>query len=274
MKRQLLIDGDQFVFKACVAIEKEILWDDQNHVLYSNANEAWANLTGMLQRIFDRFRTEDHALTFSSTPNFRLGIEPTYKNNRVTRKPLCYAAMREKVEAAYNCVSMPGLEADDVMGILATKPHTAGVRRIIVSIDKDMRTIPATIWNGKDLLHIKEAEADRFYLYQTLIGDTTDGFAGCPGVGPVAAEALLTEPYVWEAYEHTLKSGVRKGDVEQRWRKGPAASPWEAVVSTYAKAGLSEEHALTQARLARILRWSDWNTETKTPVLWKPDASG
>lgn len=270
MKKVLLIDGDQFLFKACVAVEKEILWDDQNHVLYSNVNEAWGVLTDMLTRIFERFKTEEHALTFSTAPNFRMDIDPTYKNNRVTRKPLCYVTLREKLEAHYNCVGMPGLEADDVMGILATKPGSKNVRRIIVSQDKDMRTIPATVWNGKDLVHVTEAEADRFHLYQALIGDTSDGYPGCPGVGPVAAEELLTEPFVWEAYEHTMKSGPRKGEAEGRWKKGPAASTWEAVVSSYIKAGLTADHALTQARLARILRWSDWNTETKEPILWTP----
>lgn len=272
MKKVLLIDGDQFLFKACVAVEKEILWDDQNHVLYSNVNEAWGVLTDMLTRIFERFKTEEHALTFSTAPNFRMDIDPTYKNNRVTRKPLCYVTLREKLEGSYNCVGMPGLEADDVMGILATKPGSKA-RRIIVSQDKDMRTIPATVWNGKDLTHVTEAEADRFHLYQALIGDTSDGYPGCPGVGPVAAEELLTEPYIWESYEHVMKSGPRKGEMEVRWKKGTAASAWDAVVSSYVKAGLTAEHALTQARLARILRWSDWNTETKSPILWTPKSN-
>jgi hypothetical protein len=36
-----------------------------------------------------------------------------------------------------------------------------------------MRTIPTTVWNGKDMYTSREAEADYFHMYQTLIGDTS-----------------------------------------------------------------------------------------------------
>jgi DNA polymerase-1 len=45
---------------------------------------------------------------------------------------------------------------------------------------------------------------------------------------------------------------------------------WETVVSVFEKAGLTEQDALTQARLARILRWSDWDNTKKEPILWSP----
>lgn len=268
MKKVLLIDGDQFIFRAAVAVEKEVLWDDQNHVLFSNANEAWDTLEGMLDRIFERFETKEHALTFSSAPGYRLQVDPTYKSNRVQRKPMCYALLREKVESFYNCIAMPGLEADDVMGILATKPGRT--QRIIVSQDKDMKTIPTTVWNGKDLLHVSTEEADRFHLYQTLIGDTSDGYPGCPGVGDVAATAFLDQPFVWQPFEHTLKSGPRKGQTEVRWAQEACEDTWAGVVSFYTKVGLAEADALVQARLARILRWQDWDTNLKQPILWSP----
>lgn len=270
-KRVLLIDGDQFVFKAAVAVEEEVRWDDQNHVLFSNYNKAWENLTGMLDRIFERFETNEHALCFStdsSKPNFRYGVWADYKGKRSPRKPLCYARMIESVQSEYNCVSMPGLEADDVMGILATKPGKT--QRVIVSQDKDMRTIPTHVWNGKDDYHVTPEEADRFHMYQTLIGDTSDGYPGCPGVGDVSATAFLDAPYILEAYAHILKSGPRKGLEEIRWAQVPTDNMWEGVVSHYLKAGLTEADALVQARLARILRWSDWNGETKEPILWSP----
>ncbi len=41
--------------------------------------------------------------------------------------------------------------------------------------------------------HITLAEADRYHLYQTLVGDATDGYPGCPGVGEVAANKVLDE---------------------------------------------------------------------------------
>jgi DNA polymerase I len=256
-RKLLLIDGDQFVFTAAVAIEREIRWDDDNHVLYSSPELAWANFEGMLGRIFDRFETNDHALTFSSPNNFRYEVDPTYKSNRKgARKPMCFAAVRELADANYNTISMDGLEADDIMGILATKPGAS--QRIIVSQDKDMKTIPGTLWNGKDLLHVSEAEADYNHLYQTLIGDSTDGVKGCPGVGPVKAEKLLkgekSPGYTEAKGEHWETEGLL----------------WGRVVHAYLKAGLTEVAALQQARLVRILRWSDWCSETRRPILWTP----
>ena len=47
-------------------------------------------------------------------------------------------------------------------------------------------------------------------------------------------------------------------------------STWNAVVAAYAKQNLNETYALTQARLARILRYSDWDLETGQLKLWEP----
>jgi DNA polymerase I len=253
MRKLLLIDGDQFVFTAAVAIEREVRWDADNHVLYSCPETAWVNFEGMLKRIFDRFGTDDHVLTFSSSTNFRHDVDPSYKLDRKgARKPLCYAAVKAMAEEHYKTVSMEGLEADDVMGILATKPGKA--HRIIVSQDKDMKTIPGSLWTGKDMLQITEAEADYNHLYQTLIGDATDSVKGCPGVGPVKAEKLLKHPEIVGA-----GGGV--------FNMAPA---WFTVMKTYEKAKLTEADALQQARLVRILRWSDWDTVDKKPILWTP----
>lgn len=224
-------------------------------MLFTNENRAWDTLNGMIHRIFDRFDTNDAVICFSAPPNFRYTIDPTYKNNRASsRKPLGYALMREKLEAEFKCKSMPGLEADDVMGILATKPGNK--HRIIVSQDKDMKTIPTTIWTGKDLLHISDGAADYNHMYQTLIGDVSDGFKGCPGIGPVKAEKLLTV--------NAVASSISERAYENR------KLMWSAIVAAYEKAKLTEADALVQARLARILRYSDWDTVKKEPILWTP----
>jgi 5'-3' exonuclease len=252
MKRTVLIDGDEFVFRATAALEQEIRWDENNHVLQANEEEAWHNFNGMVRRICERFDVgqKDATLCFSTTPNFRLQVDPTYKMHRAgARKPMCYAAIRQRVEGEYKVMTAPGLEADDVMGILATQPSQR--QKIIVSQDKDMKTIPAHVWDGKDLTVIAEAEADYRHMYQTLIGDTSDGYKGCPGVGPVKAEKIL--------------GGTENGIP---W----IGNLWTNVVKAYEKAGLTEADALTQARLARILRWDDWDKEKKEPILWTPQS--
>ena len=75
---------------------------------------------------------------------------------------------------------------------------------------------------------------------QTLIGDIADGYKGCPGIGAVKAKKLLDE-----------------------------APVWATVKDAYEKAGLTEEDALQQARMARILRSSDYpDGQVK---LWSPE---
>jgi DNA polymerase-1 len=240
----LLIDGDEYLFRACVANELDIRWDEQNHVLQANEEACWSDFAGSIDKLAQKFNTQDIVLCFSgtyATPNFRLAIDPTYKASRQgARKPLCYAALRKEAEDTYSTQAFPGLEADDVMGILATKP---GADCIIVSQDKDMKTIPATIWNGADLVAYTIARADYWHMLQTLTGDPVDGFKGCPGIGPVKAAKLL---------EDTDRT------------------QWDIVVAAYTKAKLTEEDALQQARLARILRWDDWDKKKKEPILWTP----
>jgi DNA polymerase I len=262
MKRLLLIDGDEFLFRACAAVEKEVKFNvilgevDWNeppiHVLGSNPVEAREVLDQMLDRVFERFETREHLLCFSSPPNFRYTVDPTYKNNRAnSRKPLCYVELREQVEADFKCKALPGLEADDVMGIVATTPAIQKRQPIIISQDKDMQTIPTSVWRQGELVNVSEYEADYYHLYQTLVGDTSDGYKGCPGIGKVKAEKLLKSPdqYPGETYRDAM---------------------WREVVQQFEKAGLTEQDALTQARLARILRYSDWDSEKKEPILWTP----
>jgi DNA polymerase-1 len=88
-------------------------------------------------------------------------------------------------------------------------------------------------------MDVSEREADRNHMIQTLTGDRTDGYPGCPGIGPARAEKIVD-------------------------------GGWDAVVDAYVKAGLNEATALTQARLARILRKGDYVRKTGLVKLWTP----
>jgi DNA polymerase I len=244
----LLIDGDEFLFKACSAVEREIHWDEQNHVLYANRHEAWDNFTRLVERAGRDVPGDDCVLCFSGErPYFRELLAETYKGGRRTRKPLCYAALRELCAANYTVRSFDTLEADDVMGILSTKPVKNDTRYIIVSQDKDMQTVPGWLYRQGNLHFITEQSADEFWLLQTLMGDPTDGYSGCPGLGEKRAAAWLSAD------------------------TGPGLPfSWERVVGAFEKARLAEADALLQARLARILRWEDWDSKNKEPILWSP----
>jgi DNA polymerase-1 len=179
--------------------------------------------------------------------NFRKDVYPNYKSNRKSkRKPVCYKGLLEYLNENYPFVTYPKLEGDDVCGILATNGSLSNP--IIVSADKDFKTIPTSFFDTArgTAEVIDELEANYWHLYQTLIGDTTDGYPGCKGIGPVAATKLLDK-------------AVNKGE-----------NLWDVVVAAYKKAGFDEEYALVQARCAYILRASHFDFEKQEVKLWLP----
>ena len=247
----LLIDGDAILYRSCCAAEKEVHWDDENHVLWSNWKDALELCENQINNLVSLHGAAKAYLCFTDRVNFRKTIDPTYKSNRkATRRPLCMTEVNEKLRLQWPILELPTLEADDVMGIFATAP---GNQAIICSADKDMRTIPGRVWNGKELLTISQAEADYYHLYQTLVGDTADGYAGCPGVGPVKAAKVLAKAFPSE------------GEPDM-------ALAWKLVVKAYEDAGLVAEDALRTARLARILRFGEFSKRSGEVKIWEaPD---
>ena len=238
----LIVDTDLYLFRATSAAETEVEWDPDVWTMWSDLKDAKQAFQDQLTSISKKLGVSDIVCALSdSNANFRKSVDPTYKSNRrKTRKPLGYAAMKDWVRHNYATIMKPGLEGDDCLGILSTRP---GNECIMVSDDKDMLGCPGQLFRpSTDELHeISVQDADRFFLTQVLTGDPTDGYKGLPGVGPKKAEAIL----------------------------GPRPD-WGLVEQAYLKAGFTKDDALTQARLARILRWSDWDAEKGEPILWKP----
>ena len=252
-KLTALIDGDIYIFKAAAASEHAVEWTEDLWTLHAHMTEAIQLFENKLEQIKEETGASDLIVALSDTVNFRYGIYPDYKHNRKDKRPpLLRAPLKEYVQAKYPCFLRPGLEGDDVLGILATSQVIVkGTDKIIVSEDKDMKTIPCKLYNtGKQTCaEITEREADYWHLLQTLTGDTADGYPGCPGVGPVRAEKLLV--------------GMLEGEETlSHW--------WGVVVAAYTKAGLCEEQVLIQARVARICRKTDYNFKKKEVILWTP----
>ena len=82
-------------------------------------------------------------------------------------------------------------------------------------------------------------------MIQTLAGDQTDGYSGVPGIGVKRAETLFNK----EGYS------------------------WTTVVKAFTDKGLTEEDALLNARLARILTIDDYDTNEQQPKLWSPEST-
>lgn len=248
----LLIDGDLILYKSTSAVEIDWRIDEDRHVLFSNAAEAFDLFQQQVERLKKDLQTDSVIIAFTKGQSFRTTIYPPYKAPRQgNRKPLAFADVRERVETTYRTLIHPGLEADDVLGIWATRGTFK--HPIIVSEDKDLKTIPGFLYRQNELTEISEEEADYNFYFQTLTGDVTDGYPGCPGIGPKTAEKLLM------AKKHPAQSDE---DVRSSW--------WQRVVGAYENAGLTEADAIMQARMARILRASDWDDKRKEPILWEP----
>lgn len=250
MKRTLLIDGDEYIHVASAAVEYEARWDDENIILASNVVQAWDTFQTMLNTTTKAIGGEQSLLfAFSDKENFRKEVYPLYKAKRGGRKPLCFKALKERVHDTYECHTLPKLEADDILGIFATNGKHENP--VIVSQDKDMLTIPTNVWREGTLHAVSIGDADFHWLKQTLSGDTSDNYGGCPGVGPVTAEKLLNEFIMTKGGFNTQEA-------------------WKAVVAQFVKKGLVEIDAVVQARCARILRAEDWDNEKMEVKLWAP----
>jgi DNA polymerase-1 len=236
---KLLIDADFIVYKSCAAAETEIDFGDDLIVVTSQFKDALKATKGEINKIKTKLGNfADVILFFSDTVNFRKKIMPEYKGHRNRKKPCGYKRVINALKLEYEVIIMPELEADDAMGIYAT----ANPGNIIVSPDKDMRQIPGQLYNMDETFTITDEGGAAWHLIQCLSGDQTDGYGGVPGIGVKRAEALFKK----EGYS------------------------WRTVVRAFKDKGLTEEDALVNARLARILTTDDYDHEQNIPRLWTP----
>lgn len=238
----LRIDADFFAYRACQVNEVELEWGDDLITIASNFKEVIRAFSSEINALKKRFDTEYVTLYFSDSNNFRKVVAPDYKGKRTKRKPVGYKRLLDWCKANYKTVRYLNVEADDALGM---ECHLDPSNFVLVSPDKDMKQISCRIFNGEEEFDVTPEEADYWFWTQCLTGDPVDGYKGVPGVGAVGARKILDK----------------------------AENPWEAIVAAYEKAGLTEEDAIRNARLARILRPGEYNSTTKEPILWSPTTS-
>ncbi len=259
MKRTLLLDGDILAFMATTSTEYVTQWSPTLWTLHANLDEGIAKFDDSLQEIVESLGGDRVVVALSdySHPRWRNArVMPEYKASRKPkRKPITYQPLREYIEEKYETFERPGLEGDDVLGILLTDSRFApGTEKVVVSIDKDMLTLPGLHINFAHCRElgeweprtVAEDEANYMHFIQSLTGDPTDGYRGCPTIGPKRGAKIL-EP--WFGQDGML---------------------WATIVTAYAKQGLGEEVALMNARVARICRVEDYDFAAKEVILWQP----
>ena len=238
---KLLVDADFFWYRAATAAETEMDYSEDLTVVVGDFRKGKRIVEQELDKLRSRFDTNDLLLFFTDSRNFRKDIDPEYKGNRRKRKPAGYLKLKNWGLEAYPSLIKPGLEADDSLGIVATKGDIDNF--ILVSPDKDMAQIPCRIYDLKSEYTQTPEAAERLLYQQCLTGDSTDGYKGCSGVGPKRANDILN---------------ASKGEY------------WKSCVKAYKDAGMTKEDALRNLRLARILQVTDWDAEKQEPILFTP----
>ena len=238
---KILCDADFIVYKACAAAESEVDFGNDVILVTSNFSDAYNATKRELTKIENKLGAfSDIILFFSDSTNFRKKILPEYKGHRNRKKPCGYKRVIEALKKEYKVIIKPTLEADDTMGIYATKYPG----NIIASPDKDMRQIPGLLYNFDETFTVTPEEGAKWHLIQTCAGDQTDGYGGIPGIGVKRAEVLFNK----EGYS------------------------WQTVVNAFKGKDLTEKDALVNARLARILTVDDYDFKNKQPILWSPSS--
>lgn len=267
MKRTVIVDGDGPIYTAASNAEYTVPFNQPGQPVYDaegnylgestggltiyevDWDKAKADLRDIVAWIQDSTHADEVVMAISNYDRpWRKQLMPWYKANRShMRKPAALKMLREFTRETWRTFERPALEGDDVCGILLTMPDSPLTgERIVASADKDMRTLPGKHFHLKRRLEfeVSPAEADRWHMLQTLTGDLTDNYKGCPGIGEVRAEKLLDA-----------------GRNIREW--------WPIVVGAFKKAELTEEYALLHAQIARICRHTDWDFSKKEVIPWQ-----
>lgn len=186
-----------------------------------------------LENIRERFKKDATSMRvfLAGAGNYRtnLATRARYKGNRDHMpKPFYYSDIRSYLVSNWGASYVDGQEVDDTLGIEARDGD------ILVHNDKDINQVEGYHYNpfsGGCFYTVSKPGGYRYFLQQTLMGDSTDNIPGIEGIGEAKAKKIL--------------EGV----------KGPKDG-WARVAKEYAiKYGLAgKDYALEAARLVRIRR--------------------
>jgi DNA polymerase-1 len=245
MNKTLLIDADVLAFEASVIAEESIEWKEEMWTVHADMALAKARIVNRVEQFKEKLQADDIVMALTDRANYRRILNPDYKSNRSkSRLPNILKQVKKWIIEELDGQLWPNLEADDIISILATDKKM-DEETIIVSIDKDFKSVPGIYYdfNKDETHHVSQEDADRYHLIQTLTGDATDGYSGVPKVGAVTAKRLLDK----EGYD------------------------WDVVKKCYEDVGLTENDALMNAWMARLLQADNYCFRTNTiKKLWTP----
>ncbi|CAN1182964.1 DNA polymerase I, thermostable [Linum perenne] len=230
--RVMLVDGTSIIYRAYYKLLSKL---HNGHLSNADGNGDWVlTICSALSLIIDvlEFLPSHVAVVFDydGAPfdhtcvsskenlrakgiNFRHNLYPAYKSNRPPTPDTIVQGLqylKASLKAmAIKVIETPGVEADDVIGTLATKSVEEGFKVRVVSPDKDffqilspslrlLRLVP----RGSEMVSFgMEDFAERYGSLKpsqfvdmiSLVGDKADNIPGVGGIGDVNALKLITK---------------------------------------------------------------------------------
>jgi DNA polymerase I len=198
----ILVDGSSFLFRAYHAIPP--LTSPKG--LPTNAIHG---VTNMLRKLIADYHSDYITVVFDAPgKTFRNELYDEYKVHR----PPMPDDLRVQIEPLHQIIRAMGLpliiesgiEADDVMGVLAKKAEQQGYKIIISTGDKDMaqmvnehiileNTMSNTRMDIQGVINKFGVSPGQIIDYLALVGDSVDNIPGVPNCGPKTAAKWLTQ---------------------------------------------------------------------------------
>jgi len=199
----ILVDGSYYLFRTYHALPKTM---QNSQGLVTNAIRGTLNA---LLKLMRRYHPTHMAVCFDTkSPTFRHAMSEEYKANR----PKMDVELAEQIPYIHSLVvalgipllRIEGAEADDIIGTLAHRAVAEGHHVVISTGDKDMMqlindcVILEDSFTGKvtDSAGVVEKfgiNPEQMIDFLTLMGDSSDGIKGVPGIGKKTAKDLLNE---------------------------------------------------------------------------------
>ncbi len=198
----VLVDGSSYLFRAYHALPP----------LTNSKGEPTGAIVGvinMLRKLIDEYQPQYVGVVFD-TPGktFRDDLYDQYKANR----PPTPEDLKSQIKPLYEIIKAMGLplllvegvEADDVIGTLASKASASGMKTLVSTGDKDMaqlvddhvtliNTMSDTIMDRQGVYEKFSVWPEQIIDYLALMGDKVDNIPGVNKCGPKTAAKWLEE---------------------------------------------------------------------------------
>ena len=198
----ILVDGSSYLFRAFHALPP--LTNSKGQ-----PTGAVYGVINMLRKLREEYQPEYMAVVFDAKgKTFRHDLYKEYKANR----PAMPDDLQSQIEPLHQLVkamgfpliSIEGVEADDVIGTLATTATEQKQEMLISTGDKDLaqlvsphvtliNTMNNQVLDKAGVEQKFEVPPERIIDYLTLVGDTSDNIPGVPKVGPKTAVKWLKQ---------------------------------------------------------------------------------